>query len=98
MPKPFPEGFRRDVIAVAHLNRDSLAKVTRDFGISEATVHNGFRKADIEDGVRPGVTKAESVQMREAKKRIRTSGQEKEILRRATDYFANCTGLTSAGP
>jgi transposase len=92
MPKPFPEEFRRDVIAVARLNKDSLAQVARDFGISEATVHNWLKKADIEDGVRPGVTKTESVEMREAKKRIRTLEQENEILRRAAAYFAKYTG------
>ena len=92
MPKPFPEEFRRDVIAVARLNKDSLAQVARDFGISEATVHNWLKKADIEDGVRPGVTKTESVEMREAKKRIRTLEQENEILRRAAAYFAKYSG------
>ena len=98
MPKPFPEEFRRDVIAVARLNKDSLAQVARDFGISEATVHNWLKKADIEDGVRPGVTKTESVEMREAKKRIRTLEQENEILRRAAAYFAKYSGPKSAGP
>ena len=98
MPKPFPEEFRRDVIAVARQNKDSLAQVARDFGISEATVHNWLKKADIEDGVRPGVTKTESVEMREAKKRIRTLEQENEILRRAAAYFAKYSGPKSAGP
>ena len=82
---------------MARLNKDSLAQVARDFGNSEATVHNWLKKADIEDGVRSGVTKTQSVEMREAKKRIRTLEQENEILRRAAAYFAKYSGPKSAG-
>ncbi len=92
MPKPFPVEFRRDVVAVARLNNQSLAQVARDYGISEATVHNWLKKADIEDGVKPGVSKAESDALRDAKKRIRTLEQENEILRRAAAYFARFSG------
>lgn len=88
MPKPFPPEFRRDVVAVARQHSGSLAQIARDFGISEATVHNWLKRTDIEDGIRPGVTKVESVEMREAKKRIRLLEQEIEILRRAAAYFA----------
>lgn len=88
MPKPFPAEFRRDVVAVARLNENSLAQVARDFGISEATVHNWLRKANIEDGLRPGTTKIENQELREANKRIRLLEQENEILRRAAAYFA----------
>lgn len=41
-----------------------------------------------EDGVRPGVTAAESAEPGELKKRNRLLEQEKEILRRAAAFFA----------
>jgi len=42
-----------------------------------------LKLADIEDGNRPGITLADAVELREAKKRIRLLEQENEILRRA---------------
>ncbi|MFI7494433.1 IS3 family transposase [Kocuria sp. M4R2S49] len=88
MPKPYPEEFRRDVVAVARKHEAPLSQIARDFGISEATLHNWLRKADVDDGVRPGVTTAESEELRALKRRNRLLEQENEILRRAAAFFA----------
>ena len=88
MPKPFPAEFRRDVVAVARKHEAPIAQIARDFGISEATLHSWLKKADIEDGTRPGVSAAEAAELRDAKKRIRLLEQENEILRRAAAFFA----------
>ena len=53
-----------------------------------ASVLSKGKKADIEDGVKPGVTEAQADELRELKKRNRTLEQENEILRRAAAYFA----------
>ena len=87
MPKPYPEEFRRDVV-VARKHEAPLSQIARDFGISEATLHNWLRKADVDDGVRPGVTTAESEELRVLKRRNRLLEQENEILRRAAAFFA----------
>jgi len=47
--------------------------------------------ADVEDGVRPGVTQADAAELREAKKRIRLLEQENEILRRAAAYLSQAS-------
>ena len=88
MPKAFPPEFRRDVVAVARKGQAPLSQIARDFGISESCLHRWLNAADVEDGHRPGVTSAEAVELREAKKRVRVLEQENEILRRATAYFA----------
>lgn len=88
MPKAFPLEFRRDVVAVARKGETPLTQIAKDFGISEACLHRWLKLADIEDGVRPGATSAEGVELREAKKRIRVLEQENEILRRAAAFFA----------
>ena len=85
MPKPYPKEFRDDVVRVAR-NREpgvTLEAIAADFGIHAMTLSNWMRKADVEDGIRPGVTSVDSAELREAKKRIRLLEQENEVLRRA---------------
>jgi transposase len=88
MPKPFPLEFRRDVVAVARKGEAPLSQIAKDFGISESCLHRWLKLADVDDGVRPGVTTTESAELRDLRKRNRTLEQENEILRRAAAYFA----------
>jgi transposase len=88
MPKAFPLEFRRDVVAVARKGEAPLSQVAKDFGISESCLHRWLKIADIDDGVRPGVTSSESTELRELRKRNKTLEQENEILRRAAAFFA----------
>ena len=88
MPKPFPIEFRRDVVAVARKGQAPLAQIAKDFGISESCLHRWLKLADIDDGVRPGVTSSESAELRELRKRNKLLEQENEILRRAAAFFA----------
>jgi len=88
MPKAFPEEFRRDVVAVARKGGAPVAQIAKDFGVSESCLHRWLNQADVEDGVRPGVTAAESAELRELRKRNRVLEQENEILRRAAAFFA----------
>ncbi len=88
MARAYPEEFRRDVVAVARKREAPLAQIAKDFGVSEATLHNWVKRADIEDGVRDGMTTAEQAEMRELKKRNRLLEQENYILRRAAAYLS----------
>ena len=62
MPKPYPREFRDDVVRVAR-KRDAdvtLEQIADDFGIHAMTLSGWIKKADVEDGTRPGVAAAES--------------------------------------
>ena len=76
------------MVAVARKGEAPLSQIAKDFGISESCLHRWLKLADVDDGVRPGVTSSESAELRELKKRNRTLEQENEILRRAAAYFA----------
>ena len=88
MPKAFPREFRDDVVAVARKGEASIAQVAKDFGVSESCLQRWLKIADVEDGRRPGVTAAESEQLRDLKKRNRLLEQENEVLRRAAAYLS----------
>lgn len=91
MPKPFPEEFRRDVIAVARKGEAPLRQIAKDFGISEGCLHRWVKVADREDGITAGGKSAgsdESAELREARKRIKLLEQEAEVMRRAVAYLS----------
>jgi len=88
MPKPYPREFREDVVAVARKGEAPLKQVAADFGISESCLNNWLRAADVEDGKRAGVTREESAELRDLRKRNRLLEQENEVLRRAAAYLA----------
>ena len=88
VPKPYPKEFREDVVAIARRREVPFAQVAKDFGISETCVQNWVRKAEIDDGIKPGVTSTEHAELREARKRVRLLEQENEVLRRAAAYLS----------
>jgi transposase-like protein len=90
VPKPFPREFREDVVRVAR-SRDSettIEQVATDFGIHATTLLNWMRRADVQDGVKPGVTDEQNAELREAQRRNRLLEQENEVLRRAAAYLS----------
>ncbi|MDF6043863.1 hypothetical protein LRD69_17350 [Streptomyces sp. JH14] len=98
MPKPCPEEFREDVVRVAR-NRGqgvTLEQVAADFRVHVMTLSKRMRRADIDDGAKPGTTSQDNAELREARRRIKLLGQENEVLRRAAAYLSQ-TNLPGKG-
>ncbi|MFJ8028899.1 IS3 family transposase [Streptomyces sp. NPDC096311] len=90
MPKPYPEEFRQDVVRVAR-NRGpgvTVEQVAADFGVHAMTLWKWMRRADIDDGTKPGTTSQDNAELREARRRIKLLEQENEVLRRAAAYLS----------
>ncbi|MFC3241733.1 IS3 family transposase [Gordonia humi] len=90
MPKPYPKEFRDDVVRVAR-DREigvTIEQIAKDFGVHPMTLQKWMRRADIDDGNKPGVTSGQWAELREANKRIRLLEQENEVLRRAAAYLS----------
>lgn len=88
MPKKFPAEFKRDVVTVARRGDLTRGEVAADFGISEQTVIRWMQQADIDDGIKDGLTTAEQSEMVQLRRDKRRLEMEVEILRRATAFFA----------
>ncbi|MER5457490.1 transposase [Micromonospora sp. NPDC002389] len=73
MPKPYLWEFRDNVVRVAR-DRDpggSVEQIAKDFGVHPMALFKWLRQADTDDGVKPGVSGGESVELCEARKRIK---------------------------
>ncbi len=99
MPGPYPEELRDDVVRVARGREPGVTveQIAKDFGVHPMTLFKWLRQAGIDEGAKPGTSRTESVELREARKRIRLLEQENEVLRRAAAYLsqANLPGKGS---
>ena len=90
MPKRYPKEFRQDVVRVA-LARDpgvTLTQVATDFGIHVGTLDKWLRQERIESGEQEGLSRSQSKELRDLRRRNRLLEQENEVLRRAAAYLS----------
>jgi transposase len=88
VPKKFPPEFKRDVVTVARRGDLTINEVAADFDISPESVRRWMRQADIDAGVKEGLTSAEQSELVQLRRKARRLEMENEILRRAAAYFA----------
>ena len=75
----------------------TVNRAATQLGYGVESVRMWVKQADIDDGNRPGKSREESAELREARKQIRLLQQENEVLRRAAAYLsqANLPGKGS---
>ncbi len=92
MSKPDPKEFRDDVVRVAR-NREpgvELSQIAKDFGIHFTTLYSWMKKADVEDGLKPGMTEDQAAELREVKRRNRLLEQENEVFAQGSCLSLPC--------
>ena len=90
MPAVYPQEFLEDVVRVVRSREDGVtkARIAKDFGIHEMTLHKWIRQAGIDDGNRPGKTHEKAAKLRELRHPNRLLEQENEVLRHAVAYLS----------
>ena len=88
MPAPHPPEFRARAVELARERAKPVAELAQDLGISESCLRNWMVRADIEDGGREGLTKAEREELVKLRRENRVLRMEKEILGKAAAFFA----------
>lgn len=89
---PYPQQFRDRIVELARAGR-SVSELAEEFEPTGQTIRTWIKKADLEDGVRSdGTTAAEREELRRLRKENRRLKQERDILSKATAWFARETG------
>ena len=66
----------------------TIKRVADQLGIGVESLRNWVKQAEIDDGVKPGVTTAEAERVRQLEQENRELKRANEILRRASAFFA----------
>ena len=92
----YSESFKAEAIAKVKENNGNISQTAKELGIPMNTLANWHRKA--ESGVLAGTQNYNSEliaaldEIKDLKKQLKIAQEEREILKKATAYFANEEG------
>jgi transposase len=93
MPKtrpPYPPEFRRQAVKLVR-SGTPIKQVAEELGVSEQTLRNWVRQAEVGAGRAEGLTTDEREELRRLRRENRRLTQEREILKAAAAFFARET-------
>ena len=89
---PYPPEFRRRMVELVRTGRNP-EELGREFEPSGQTIRNWVKQADLDEGLRSdGLTTAEREELARLRRENRQLRLEREILAKATAWFARETG------
>ena len=88
MPRPHPPEFRQRAVELARLKEKPIAQIAVDLGISDSCLRNWLRQADVDEGVKEGLSTDERSELVRLRRELRVKDMEIEILKRASAFFA----------
>jgi transposase len=98
---PYAPEFRRQMVELVRAGRDP-ADLAREFEPSAQAIRNWIALADRQEGrrekaVEPALTTAEREELARLRREVRQLKLERDILSRATAWFARETGVLPCG-
>jgi transposase len=86
--RKFTDEFKTETVRLVNEGPRSLAEVARDLDLTESAVRNWVARADVDTGRREGITTSELEELRRLRAGNRQLRMEREILKKATAFFA----------
>ena len=89
--RSFTPEFKAQTVDLVRTSGKSVAEVCRDLDLTETAVRRWIAQADVDAGRRDGLTTAERQELTHLRKEVRVLRQERDILAKATAFFAKET-------
>jgi transposase len=89
--RSFSDEFKAEVVELCRPSGKSISEVAGDLGLTVSAVRRWVAQADIDAGRRPGMTSEEHSELVQLRKENRVLREERDILKRATVFFAKET-------
>lgn len=89
--RAFTAEFKAEVVELCRTSGKSVGQVCRDLDLTETAVRRWVAQAEIDSGQRAGLTTDERAELAQLRKENRILREERDILKRATAFFARET-------
>lgn len=89
--RSFSPEFKADIVERCQRGDRTIPEVARDFDLTESAVREWVKQAEVDAGVREGLTTAEREELTRLRRENRRLQEDVEILKRATAFFAKET-------
>jgi transposase len=89
----YTPAFRADAVRLAAQSEQSLRQVAADLGVAPESLRRWVEQAKVDAGKGPdgALTTAEREELRRLRREVTTLRMEREILKKATAFFAKET-------
>jgi transposase len=84
---PYPEEFRREAVELVRSSGRPVKEIAKDLGVSDQSLSNWVKRADIDVGRAPGLTTEDREELRKLRRENRILREEREILKKAAAAF-----------
>ena len=89
--RSFSDEYKAQVVELCRTSGKTIAQVCRDLDLTETAVRRWVAQAEIDAGRRAGLTTEERAELAALRKENRVLREERDILKRATAFFARET-------
>jgi len=88
--RTFTREFKADAVRLVTTGGKTIAEVTKQFDLTETCLRDWLKQAAIDAGNGPpeALTTAERAELVDLRKRLKRAEMERDILKKATAFFA----------
>ena len=89
----YPPEFKAEAVQLVRSSGRSIPQIAEELGVSDNSLRNWVKQAEIDRGEREGLTSDEREELRRLRRENRILRQEREILRKPAAFFAREDGI-----
>ena len=88
--RTFTKQFKADAVKLVLVGGKTIGEVTKQFDLTETTLRDWVRLAEADAGGGPptALTSSERAELVDLRKRLKRAEMERDILKKATAFFA----------
>lgn len=87
----FTDEYKAEVVALVQTSGKTIPEVSRDLDLTETAVRDWVKQAEVDGGIRDGLTTSERAELVRLRHENRVLQEERTILKKAAAFFARET-------